>query len=150
MRDFNLRFFRDRWPDDIFDLNELDSLDILKGIGGNYVIGALDGTQFVYPWGASPVYYIGLSQNLRQRLWAHRKWVNRANVEHNKYHFAPLHQYGASFGAKVAVYRRKGRSSLEKFESRLITEFYEFYGSIPVANGAWPKTVRKPLGTEVT
>jgi len=86
MRDFNLRFFRDRWPDDIFDLNELDSLDILKGIGGNYVIGALDGTQFVYPWGASPVYYIGLSQNLRQ----------------------------------------------------------------PVANSAWPKTVRKPLGTEVT
>ena len=51
MRDFNLRFFRDRWPDDIFDLNEVDSLNMLKGIGGNYVIGSLDGTQFVYQRG---------------------------------------------------------------------------------------------------
>jgi len=150
MRDFNLRFFRHRWPNKIFELNDIKSLNELTRIEGNYVIGALDGTQFIYPWGTSPVFYIGFSRNLRQRLWAHRKWINRANEEYHKYHFLPLHQYGASFGAKVALYLREGKDSLEEFESKLITDFYEFYGSIPVSNGAWPKTMKKPLGTKIT
>ena len=145
MRDFNLRFFQKRWPDPIFDL-EADVISEYTKVPGCYVLGSSDGTDFVYPWGRSPIFYIGTSANLRVRLSAHRKWIRRANTEHHSRHFLPLHQYGASFGADVAVYRKRTRQIISNLESELMTEFYQIYGSIPVANGAWPKSMRQPLG----
>lgn len=61
----------------------------------------------------------------------------------------PLHQYGASFGVDVAVYRKRTRQIITKLESILVTEFYHIYGSIPVSNGVWPKAMRQPLGIKV-
>ena len=150
MRDFHLNFFSKRRPDPILSLeSELIESDY-AATAGCYVLGSKDGTDFVYPWGRSPVFYIGTSSKLRQRLKAHRKWIRRARDEHQSRHFLSLHQYGASFGTDVAIYRRVKNESIAKFESLLITDFYNIYGAIPVANGAWPKLMRQPLGKLVT
>ena len=149
MRDYNLRFFsHERWPDELLGLE--DSLLHLTKVPGCYVLGSSNGTDFVYPWGTSPVFYIGKSATLKGRLSAHRKWIRRATAEHHRFHFAPLHQYGASFGTNVALYRKRTNQSLDKLESNLMVQFYNIYGSIPVANRAWPKFMKKPLGIEVT
>ncbi|MBL4682733.1 MAG: hypothetical protein JKY88_18710 [Pseudomonadales bacterium] len=147
MRDFNLRFYSKRWPDEILELKS--NLDHYKKKPGCYVLGSSDGTNFIYPWGSSPIFYIGLSETLRGRLKSHGKWIRRATEEHHKFHFAPLHQYGASFGADAAIYKKRTNQSLSKLESSLITEFYNIYGSIPVANRAWPKLMKKPLGVDL-
>ena len=149
MRDYNLRFFQSRWPDEIFEL-ESEAIEHFAQVPGCYVLGSADGTGFIYPCGRSPVFYIGTSKALRARLLAHRKWIVRARKEHHRQHFAPLHQYGAVFGVDIAVYRKRTSQSIFKLESTLITEFYNIYGFIPVANGAWPKQMRSPLGINVT
>lgn len=146
MRDYNLRFHRDRWPDEVFDLELVEEKWPYRKSHGCYVLGASDGTQFVYPWGTSPVFYIGMSKQIRGRLKAHLRWINRAHTEHQSRHFLPLHQYGASFGATAAVYRKVTNQSIARFESKLMTDFYGIYGAIPVANGAWPKQMKQPLG----
>lgn len=150
MRDYHLNFFANRRPDPILDL-ESDSIhDDYGATAGCYVLGSKDGTDFIYPWGRSPIFYIGTSTKLRQRLKAHRRWIRRAKEEHQSRHFLSLHQYGASYGADVAIYRRVRNESLSKMESQLITDFYSIYGAIPVANGAWPKSMRQPIGRLVT
>ena len=149
MRDYNLQFFQTRWPDDIFGM-ESESVDGYSEVAGCYVLGSEDGTDFIYPWGRSPVFYIGTTRRLGARIRAHRRWVRRAREEHHTQHFTPLHQYGAAFGVDVAVYRKRTSQSITKLESALITEFYNIYGSIPVANGVWPKQMRTPLGINVT
>ena len=148
MRDYNLRFYQSRWPDELFHLES--ELDEYVQVPGCYVLGSADGTDFIYPWGRWPVFYIGTTKSLRGRLRAHRRWIGRALAEYHSQHFAPLHQYGAAFGVDVAVYRRRTSQSIAKLESVLITDFYNIYGSIPVANGTWPRQMRRPLGTNVT
>lgn len=149
MRDYNLRFFKTCWPDDLFRIGS-ERVDLYAQIPGCYVLGSSDGTNFIYPWGSSPVFYIGKSRAIRARVRAHHKWIKRAIEEHHSQHFIPLHQYGAAFGTDVSIYKTGSEESAVKLESELITEFYNIYGSIPVANGAWPKQMRKPLGTRLS
>jgi hypothetical protein len=150
VRDFHLRFFQAQWPNKLLPLADKAGAKLLSGQNGCYVLGTQDGTDLVYPWGRSPVFYIGLAKDLEKRLAAHRKWVGRAEAEHFSRHFLPLHQYGASFGAVVAIYFPNDRERIETLESDLITHFYQFYGAISVANGAWPKDMRQPLGQKIT
>ena len=80
MDSFHLRFCLDRvanltgksgWYDNadysIFNLFSDDPSDI-PAKPGVYVFGIADGTMLVYPWGTSPVFYIGRSKNLRGRI----------------------------------------------------------------------------------
>jgi len=50
----------------------------------------------------------------------------------------PRCQYGVSFGESLAWY---------SVEADLITSFYDTYGSIPVANEAWPSGLKPKHGT---
>jgi len=75
MKDFHLRFFMEnRWPSD--DLkNDLTSEEFyfsnIPEKSGAYILGTNDGTMFKYPWGSSPIFYIGQSKNLNSRLTNH-------------------------------------------------------------------------------
>lgn len=147
MKDFHLRFFEARWFDGFIDLLEDDEEEIPEASGA-YVLGTSDGTKLVYPWGMSPVFYIGKASNLRKRLADHKKFTNQAIRDHEELRFWPRYQYGAAYGIKLAWFTCRGKQRPGNLEASLIDDFYSRYGAIPSANGAWPKGVKKPTKGE--
>ena len=151
MKDIHLRFAQtaianlhdwetwEGWYDNadraIFDLLGGDAGDIPEEPGA-YVLGAADGTMLVYPWGTSPIYYIGESGNLRERLMGRRTGTQRAVDDHDQWMY-PIFNYGAAFGAH-AVWYLAGEIEPKNVEATLINAFYETYGAIPTANHVWP------------
>lgn len=112
--------------------------------GGAYVLGTADGTALVYPWGTSPVFYIGRAGNLRKRLAQHQRFLRGARVAHDEREWYPRYQYGAAFGASVAWFSVRGRQTSQALEALLMDDFYEIYGAVPVANGGWPRGWQPP------
>jgi len=143
MRDFHLRFVQDRWPDGMADLFE-DDLTGIPDTSGAYVLGTSDGTDLIYPWGRSPIFYIGKSFSIRKRLLEHRRHTNSAIDDHDIAGVWPRYQYGASFGTCCAWYENSANRTANELEAQLINEFYDIYGSTPVANGTWPTGIPKP------
>lgn len=159
MRDFHLRFALNAiadihntnesgWYDNedwaVFDLVNGEIEDVPNEPGG-YVLGTADGTALVYPWGTSPVFYIGkaeTSTGLRGRLQEHAKLTREFMDDHTAHNWPgnwrTRYQYGAAFGAH-AVWYLAGDIKPLKVEETLIDSFYHIYGSIPVANGAQSK-----------
>lgn len=144
MKDFHLRFYKEtRWFTDSVDLLECN-LSKITDTAGAYVLGATDPTMLVYPWGSSPIYYIGKANNLRKRLSDHKKFTLGARKKHAEVNWWPRYQYGAAFGTTVAWYSVKGQQNPNDLESDLIDNFYDTYGALPAANGKWPKGIKKP------
>ena len=127
-----------------FDNDDYTLFDLLTGEisdvpdePGAYVLGTVDGTMLIYPWGTSPVFYIGMANDLAARLSAHSKHTKGAIDDHEAYWW-PRYQFAAAFGAH-AVWYFTGEVEPKKVEAALVSCFYDEYGSIPVANEAWPK-----------
>ena len=144
MKDFHLLFARslsenERWNNGLIDLLG-DEGDLPSSVGGAYVIGTA-GTMLTYPWGTSPIFYIGSSTDLNQRLRGHRKSMLEARNDWYVYWYS-RHQYGAAFGAHVAWYSKKGLEAPKSLESKLIEAFYFTFGAIPSANAQFPDKVR--------
>ena len=151
MKDFHLRFalnaiaklyeIESGWYDNadyaIFHVLGGDADEIPKEPGA-YVLGTADGTMLVYPWGLSPIYYIGKTGSLRARLTEHGEHTQGAVDDHTAVSWWPRYHYGAAFGAH-AVWYLAGKIDPQNVEATLINEFYQTYGSIPVANQRWPK-----------
>lgn len=151
MRDFHLRFALNavadlyenakRWYDNddyaVFDLVRGEAADVPDEPGA-YVLGTADNTMLVYPWGLSPVYYIGKAKSLRARLSSHCKHTLGAMDDHSAVRWWPRYQYGAAFGAHAVWYLAVDVEP-QNVEATLISSFYDIYGSIPVANARWPK-----------
>lgn len=151
MRDFHLRFCfedienlfgkkRGGWFDtkdglETFNLLEDKVLDI-PDESGAYVLGTADGTMLVYPWGTSPIYYIGMASSIRTRLSSHRNFTEKAIKDHTE-NWWPQYQYGAAFGTSCVWYLSKEKDP-KNVETTLIDSFYQTYGAIPVANRSWP------------
>ena len=145
MKDFHLRFCLDThsWCTHLFDLLADDYEDNPPtSSGGAYVLGTSDGTMLTYPWGSSPIFYIGKADNLSQRLSTHRRAILGAREDHAEFYWWPRYQYGAAFGADCAYYSRNGPQNVQNIEAGLITSFYEAFGSIPTANRVWPNEIR--------
>lgn len=150
MRDFHLRFFIERrTPDGIEALNDADDKEIqwMPETAGVYALGANDGTLFSYPWGTSPIYYIGQSKELRKQMIEHRKFILQAITGSRERKCWPRYQYGASFGATVAWYSVRGAQFPNKLQTDLLAAFYDLYGSLPLANSTWPSSLRPVLGS---
>lgn len=148
MRDFHLRFFVDRrWPDGFEEraLDEYFDLSLIPEHSGAYILGTSDGTKLVCPWGNSPVFYIGQSKNLRKRIKEHLAYTKQVMEEHDGFWW-PRYQYGAAYGVSIAWYSTRGTQNPNKLEADLIDSFYNLYGSIPVANGAWPSGLKPKHG----
>ena len=145
MRDFHLRFTLDDegrvWNNGLIDLlGDEGEEGLIPETGGAYVIGTA-GTMLIYPWGTSPIFYIGKSEYLRQRLNDHRKSMLSAR-EDSYQSWWPRHQYGAAFGAHVAWYSKRGQQNPKNIEAALIEAFYYTFGAIPSANATWPGPTR--------
>lgn len=150
MKDFHLLFaFHQlgRWYDGrLIDLlGDEGEENQIPDAGGAYVIGTA-GTMLTYPWGTSPIFYIGSSTNLSQRLSGHRNSMLEARNDWYEY-WKPRHQYGAAFGAHVARYSQFGGIP-KNVESRLIGAFYYTFGALPSANGQWPNEIRRKQDSE--
>ena len=105
MKTFHLRFTlaERRSADGQIDLvspNRDETTQAPDG-GGAYVLGAVT-TTLIYPWGDSPVFYIGKAARLRRRLRTHRANARKAASEHDK-HWHPRHRYAEAFGAIPAA-----------------------------------------------
>jgi len=147
MRDFHLRFFKEqRWQDGAMDLIK-EELTGIPSKAGAYILGSSDGTMFIYPWGRSPIFYIGQSSNLLKRLKQHKKYISQAIDDHTDKYWWPRYQFGASFGASIAWYTARGSQNPNVLEADLITSFYDSFGSIPVSNGTWPSGLRPKHGS---
>lgn len=148
MRDFHLRFYIEkRWYDGLEELiNDSDTIDCIPSKPGAYVLGSSDGTMLTYPWGSSPIYYIGQSSDLFKRIKTHKNYIQQAIKDHEEYWW-PRYQFGASFGADVAWYSARGTQNPNCLEADLMNLFYETYGSIPLANGTWPTGLRPKIGS---
>ncbi len=152
-----------------FNLLE-DEVSDIPDKPGAYVLGTRDGTMITYPWGVSPIYYIGKASDLRNRLLNHKKHTLGAKKDHtagvrrmhqqdtgqkhirseqNKDHpergWWPRYQYGAAFGADCVWYAHDDMDP-QNLEARLIESFYWAYGAIPVTNHKWPKHLEPKLG----
>ncbi len=143
MQDFHLRFCVNSrgWYTRLFDLLG-DEIDLVPDVGGAYVLGTSDRTMLTYPWGVSPIFYIGKATNLKQRLLEHRKHIFGARRDHEEIYWWPRYQFGAAFGANCAYYSRRGPENVQNIEARLITNFYDWFGSIPAANSSWPREIK--------
>jgi hypothetical protein len=151
MRAFHLRFFVDRpYPDGIDELFETadEELSWVPETAGAYVIGATQGTMLTYPWGASPIYYIGESRGLRKSFSEYRKLILAAQKDRGEQTWWPRYQYGASFGATVAWYSVRGGQFPNKLQYDLLSTFYVLYGALPLGNGTWPSGLRPVQGRQ--
>ena len=139
MRDFHLCFCLDRSQHDgLIDLlNDEKVEDELPQTGGAYVLGT-SATMLTYPWGTSPIFYIGKATYLRVRVTRHKVRIQRARADHGAY-WPPKVQYGAAFGAHVAWYSRRGQEDPQNVEAFLAEKFYGAFGAMPTANGVWPR-----------
>ena len=157
MRDFHLRFvLKDLtelrghgWYDNEswtpFDLFE-DDTDQIPNEPGAYVLGTADGTVLTYPWGVSPVYYIGMASRLQERVSEHCKHMIECRADHEEWWW-PRYQYGAAYGAHCVWYFACDQEP-QNIEATLVQRFYTIYGSIPVANLRWPKFLPTPGSDE--
>ena len=127
-----------------FNLLEDEESDIPDEPGA-YVLGTADDTMIVYPWGTSPIYYVGKASNIRNRLSTHKKHTRGAIDDHQKASWWPRYQYGAAFGADCVWYLA-GDNDPQNLEATLIGSFYWTYGAIPVANHKWPKYLEPDQG----
>jgi len=125
-----------------FDLKKLNG-DVENRLGC-YIISA-KGKSIEYPKGKSPILYIGLSKDLRTRLFRdHYKNNLKVLIDDPDYGLRTeyitmmqdKYQYMLYYGAIVDVFYCKGTQDAKHFESELLASFYSKYRSMPVGNGA--------------
>jgi hypothetical protein len=94
---------------------------------------------FVYPKKDSPVFYIGTSKHLRNRLKTHLKLYKEAKADFNKHSSWNYcrYNYAVAFDADIFYMRITGRENEKALESKAMEGFYDKYGALPVGNGAF-------------
>ena len=136
MLDHAIQFAKCEGFSKVQSLFDLDLKRIPK-LPGAYVILAADGTSFVYPVGTSPVFYIGQTDDLQERLCEHRRVISLARDPDRR---KPLHkrvwEYGAAFGACVSYIRTLEEQRAKDLEDRLQALFAKVHRSTPVANNS--------------
>ena len=127
------------------DLALEDDREYLPDEPGVYLLGAgtekrehyADCTMFAYPWGASPIYYIGATEeSIRDQL---NEIANELRLAKYlcKQGFADrddFKHYGAAFGAMAVWFISRRDDDCEKLLRSLFACFRSTYGAIPVAN----------------
>jgi len=129
-----------------FDLRDFKDKDFIcpikEGDMGVYVISGT--TKYVYPNGkASPVIYIGMSDNLFRRLKDEHftKGLKRLikdkdwGIEKNII-LSSKYQYMYYHGSHVDVFKLRGYQDSKNMESFFLNQFYQKYRALPVGNGA--------------
>ena len=112
---------------------------------GVYLLLAKPGVHFEYPAGNSPVYYIGHTYSIRDRLLTHLHYHTEARDNRKYCLYEPRNEYGATFGCRYCFIKTgRGRTS-KVLEDIVLARFAKRYRSFPVANsaGAWRRIERE-------
>jgi hypothetical protein len=138
MRGFHLQFYSLGSYKGVLDLLARGNLDEIPEEPGAFVLGTNDGTKFIYPWGSSPIFYIGQAANLRKRLLLQRNSAAQAAQDWSAKSWWPKYQYSAAFSGDCAWYCARGSQQASAVAANLLMDFREQYGAIPVANAVPP------------
>ena len=97
-------------------------------------------TEYPYPWseykghGKSQVYYIGQTNNLRERLRSHQNACKDVIKEPDMdLDYWSRYEYAVNHGCNVVWL--VSRTPPKEKETKLLQEFKHYYGAKPVANG---------------
>lgn len=127
-----LEFLGDRRHSGLCDFWHLESHD-LPDSAGVYLLLAQRSIGFQYPLGYSPIFYIGQSKKLRNRLLMHLKFSKEAK-EHRKLDlYWPRYEYAAHFGGRYCFILTRGNP--KKLEETILAKFAQKYRSFPITNG---------------
>ena len=120
MKQFHLQFVGDDWT-------LMQTFDLFGWLGGAtvvpssgvYIVGTSNGTMLDYPWGTSPVYYIGQSMTqwtVPDRLHKLKERIgDYLTVDNRNY---PEAAYGVAFGADVAcIHTPDGERTIDLIRS---------------------------------
>ena len=137
------KFYSNRKKEDFCfeDIQNADFGLIPNDKQGVYILVAKKG-KFLYPSKKySPIFYIGMSTNLKKRLKSHQNEIKRIHKMPFKDRwddwYWERHQYAVAFECRVLVFTIRSSQSAKNLEANIIENFYnEFYGK-PVANGAF-------------
>ncbi|MEI8315109.1 MAG: hypothetical protein WCG79_06615 [Verrucomicrobiota bacterium] len=133
-----LKFLNGLETSPMMDFWKMEEHD-LPSRSGAYILVAASDVRFNYPKGRSPVYYIGQSQSLRQRLLRH--YVNSKEARDRRKHpmYWPRYEYGAAFGARYCYILAWQGKTAKALEDKVMAQFARCYHAWPVANsaGAW-------------
>ena len=125
-----------RYLEDAFKSEE--SFDSVPSEPGIYIMVAKK-REFVYPKKDSPVFYIGTSKNLKNRLKTHLRRYKDAKADFCKnasWNYS-RYNYAVAFDADIYYMRITGREKGKTLESKAMEGFYNKYGALPVGNGAF-------------
>ena len=92
--------------------------------------------RFILPWGNSPIIYIGKADKLRTRLMQHNNNYKYADPK-TKFEYSRYNYMNMEGGFEIYYLRTKGRESAKCLESKVLENFYDKYGALPVGNGAF-------------
>ena len=112
-----------------------DEYDDLPSGPGAYIIRAAGRTTWPYPWGRSPVFYIGMAKVLRIRLWDHWDQARQAKRDGGNIRDRPVHNYEAAYASLYHVVPTWQRMTPDSLEQELLARFINAYGARPIANG---------------
>lgn len=120
---------------DLWNFSAIDEdYEMLPRGPGAYIIRAEGQLTWPYPWGRSPVFYIGKADVLRDRLWDHWDAARRARTDEFPEYYYPVHGYEAAYAASYyPIVTWQGMTS-DALEEELIGRFIRRYGARPVAN----------------
>ena len=124
-------------PSHVVELASLKKRQIVSA-PGVYVLLGPEGTPYRYPRGASPVFYIGESSTLADRIDRHR--LRTSTVQRGKASGIewPRYEYAAAHGCLVAAFPSLATTSKEcRFiQDEVIALFAKFYGAPPIADAS--------------
>lgn len=115
------------------DLSQINELPDKPGV---YILRTPN-CSFVYPWGESNVFYIGMDGvSINHRVVETHK-IHMLSAQENKRKgnsiYYPVYEYAASRGAECQYSVCTNKEAWE-FEGDLLSRFATVYGAIPVAN----------------
>lgn len=126
------------------DLASVDSdYDDLPAVRGGYILMAKGRTIWRYPWGKSPVFYIGKSgRSIRERLWEHWDGARRAKRYTADSLSEAIYQYVAELPTRYVMVPTWRGMTPDSIEKELFAKFVQDYGARPIANGQmrWSRT----------
>lgn len=121
-----------------------DDYESLSEDHGGYVLMAGGRTTWAYPWGRSPVFYIGKAEKstLRDRLWDHWKAAGNAKKSDGDSLWYAVSHYAAEFNPRYVVVPTWQGMTPDSIEKELIGRFVAHYGARPIANSQtrWDRT----------
>lgn len=103
---------------------------------GIYVLFTSDGRAYRYPKGESPIFYIGMSEHLCDRVYTHQSRVKAIESGCTTDIEWPRYEYAAAHGCKIAAFVLAAGCDCRNLEADAIALFAKMYGAPPIANGA--------------